>query len=238
MSLVPSPRRKPERESHGYARLHHAPAHRSWRPLRPQDRSLEPSHERVHLRRAGRHSHHRPDADGAAAPSGAAIRARHRGGRRPGSVRRHQAAGAQANRRDRRNGRPVLHEQPLARRHPDQLEDGVAVDQAPGPNRQDAREGRRGHDQEGAPRPRARAGEPSGKPRRHSPAHRRSGHSVCHRRQEGGAGGCRGEEAQDSDRRNRRHQLRARRHRLRDPRKRRRRPRHRALLQADAGGDA
>ena len=47
-------------------RLHAAVA-RSRRPLRPPDPPLEPEDGAVHLRRAQRHPHHRPVADGAAA---------------------------------------------------------------------------------------------------------------------------------------------------------------------------
>ena len=77
--------------------IHHAPAARSWRPLRPPDPPLEPEDGAVHLRRPQRHPHHRPGADRAAAAPARCRPCRDTvAARRPRAVRRHQAPGAGA----------------------------------------------------------------------------------------------------------------------------------------------
>ena len=70
-------------------------------PLRPPDASLEPEHAPLHLRRAGRDPHHRPDPDRGAAGERPPLRRRAGQRRRHGALRRHQEAGA---RRRSRNG--------------------------------------------------------------------------------------------------------------------------------------
>src|SRR5690606_7134451 len=64
---------KPVKESHfhGIARIFHAPAARSGRPLRPPEASLEPEDGALHLRHPQRHSHHRSEPDRPDAASGA-----------------------------------------------------------------------------------------------------------------------------------------------------------------------
>jgi small subunit ribosomal protein S2 len=60
--------------------------------------------------------------------AGAQRHSRDRRQGRPHPLRRHQAPGAEADRRCRRALRAVLHEPPLAGRHADQLEDRVELD--------------------------------------------------------------------------------------------------------------
>ena len=128
---------QPEND-HGAARLLHAPAVGSWRAFRPSGPPLESEDGRVHLRHPQQHPYHRPRPDRADAAPRARGGERHRRQGRPHPVRRHQTAGAGRHRRGGQEVRAVLRQFALARRHADQLEDDLAVDQAPAQARRDA----------------------------------------------------------------------------------------------------
>ena len=117
--------------TNGFPHLHDASAARGWRAFRPPDPPLEPVDVVVHLRHPQRRPHPRPDPDRADAAPRAGGAARGRGQRRTRAVRRHQAAGAGAGGSGRQALRPVFRQPSLARRHADQLEDDLALDQAP-----------------------------------------------------------------------------------------------------------
>ena len=121
---------QPERTEHGIARVFDAPASRSRRAFRPSHAALEPENGALHLRRPQRHPHHRSGTERAAAAAGPRGGPRGRRRRRPRAVRRHQAAGAGGDHRGGQALRPVLRQLSLARRHADQLQDDLAVDQA------------------------------------------------------------------------------------------------------------
>ena len=125
--------------NHGATRFLDASAARSWRALRPPVAPLESEDGGVHLRRPQQHPHHRSRPDRAAAASRAAGGQRHRRQGRPHPVRRHQAAGAGRRRRGGQALGAVFRQFALARRHADQLEDDLGLDQAPAPARRDAR---------------------------------------------------------------------------------------------------
>ena len=91
------------------------------RPFRPPDAPLASEDAPLHLRRARRHLHHRPDADGRAARAGARVRRGPRVQRRRDPLRRHQEAGQGHDQGGRRGGRHALRERALARRPADEL---------------------------------------------------------------------------------------------------------------------
>ena len=177
-------------------------------PLRSPDSPLEPQDEAVHLRREERGPHHRSAEDGSLPRGGQPLR---HWSRRPGWQR--ALRGNQARRPGRccRRGRAwwhVLREQPLARRHADQLPDGQEVHRAlRGPREGSGRRSLRDADQEGRPRP--------------SPPHRQDGSlarwhqdhegparsHVRHRPQAGAHRRPRGPQAEDPHRGALRHQL-------------------------------
>ncbi|CAI8009564.1 30S ribosomal protein S2 [Geodia barretti] len=111
-----------ERTANGSARIQHAPASRSRRAFRAPDAALEPEDALLSVRRAERRSRYRSGADRSSVASGARRAARRRRRGRAHPLRRHQAAGLQADRRDRPPLRPVLCQPPLAGRDADELE--------------------------------------------------------------------------------------------------------------------
>ena len=138
-----------ERTANGFARIHHAPASRSRRAFWAPDAALEPEDAALSVRRAQRRPRYRSGADRAPASPGAG-RAARRGRRgRAHPLRRHQAAGLQANCGDRAALRPVLCKPPLAGRHADELEGDFRLDQDARRSRIDACRRGCGPDQEG-----------------------------------------------------------------------------------------
>ena len=119
------------RKTYGDHRRHHAAIARGRSAFRPPDPPLEPADEAVHLRRPQRRPHHRPVADRAAVRARARLRPadRPRGGKVlfVGTKRQAQDAIAEAA----QASRPAFRQPPLARRHADQLEDHLQLDQAP-----------------------------------------------------------------------------------------------------------
>ena len=151
-----------------HGRRHHAPAPRERRPLRAPDQALEPEDEALHLHRAQRHLHHRPDPD--AGPHRPRLRLRQgdRRARRHDHVRRHQAAGAGGHRRAGRPRRDALRHRALARRHAHQLPDRLQAPAAPQGARAHRADRRPdGADEEGGAGPAARAHQAHAHPRRH-----------------------------------------------------------------------
>ena len=85
--------RNRERRLGHHVRRQHERAPRGRGPLRPSDEALEPQDAPLHLHGAGRHLHHRPPADAAAARGGLRVLEEHRGPERHGALRRHEEAG-------------------------------------------------------------------------------------------------------------------------------------------------
>ncbi len=128
----------------------------------------------------------------------------------------------------------VLRQLALARRHADQLEDDLRIDQAAAQARRDAGLGRgaRLH-QEGAPDAAARARQARPRARRHQGHGRPARPPVRDRHQQGRHRDQGGAAPRHPGRRRGRHQLRSGRHHLPGAGQRRRRPRHHALLRSD-----
>ena len=114
---------QPHRRSPSHAVRLDAPAAGGRCPLRAPDSPLEPQDEALHLRRAQRHPHHRPGADGQPPGCRARLRDGDRRQRRLRPLRGHQEAGPGARRRGSRPGRDALRQPPLAGRHAHQLRD-------------------------------------------------------------------------------------------------------------------
>src|SRR5262249_52806468 len=115
-TLAPPANRKRTVERGSHARRFHEAIAGGRRSLRPPDPALEPEDEALHLHRARRHLHHRPDPDAGAGRRGLQLREGDRRARRLRPVRRDEEAGA--GRRARR-GAPCGHavcQPPLARR--------------------------------------------------------------------------------------------------------------------------
>ena len=200
----------------GSARILLASAARGRRSLRTPDAPLEPQDGPLYLWRPQRHPHRRSDPDRAAARRRLAGPARLCRQGRADPVRRHQAPGRPAAGRRGRALGAVFHEPPLARRHPDQLEDDLEVDRPAEIARRAARRRRRGLHQEGAPPPGARTRQVAGLAGRHPRHGQRARHDVRDRHQQGGAGDRRGAQAGHSGGGDPRHQLRPRLRRLSD----------------------
>ena len=196
-------------QRNGLPDLHHAPAARGRRAFRASDAALEPAHGALHLWHPQRRAHPRPDTDRADDASGAAGAPRRRRQRRPGALRRHQAAGPGAGRPGGQALRPVLRQPSLARRHADQLEDDQPVDPAPARSRGPGGRGPVGPDQEGAAPAQPRAREARAGPGRHQGHGRPARHAVHHRHQQGGDRGSGGDKARHPGRRHLRQQQRS-----------------------------
>ncbi len=206
-----------EEDTHGSR--HHAPAARQRRALRSPDPSLEPEDEALHLHRAQRHLHRRPDADAHLHRLGLRVRQADRGPRRHDPVRRHQEAGPGVHPRAGHPRRHALREPALARRHAHQPPDRLLAREPP----QGARAarlrgcGRLRLHQEGAAHHAPREGQARAHPRRH-PRHGQDPLGRVDRgHQQGAPGRRRGAQAQHPRRRDPRHQLRPRRGQLPDP---------------------
>ncbi len=223
--LTSGVRRRGETGRHHHGRRHHATAHRERHALRAPDEALEPQDEALHLHRAQRHLHHRPDPDpGLHRPR---LRLRQGDGhpRRDGHVRRHQATGAGADRRAGHAGRHALCHRALAGRDAHQLPDRVRA--APAAQGARAHRGDRrpdGADQEGGAGPVPRAHQAAAHARRHPRDDPHAQRDLDRRHQQGAPRGQRGAQARHPGRRHPRHQLRPRRRGLQDPGQRRRDP--------------
>ena len=174
--------------SHGAADFYHAPAARSWRPLRPPDPPLEPEDGALSSSACatGSTSSISRRRVPLLAPGAAGVRdVAAAGGRVLFVGTKRQAAEPIAD--GRQALRPVLREPPLAGRHADQLEDHLALDQAP------ARAGRacsrtaraRGLHQEGAAAADARARQARAVAGRHQGHGRHARPDVRDRHQQG-----------------------------------------------------
>ena len=158
------------REGEPRGRRHDEATARGRGPFRPSDPPLEPEDEALHLRRAQRHLHHRPEPDLGTRRHRLLLRARPRRRRRSDPLRRHEEADPGPGRRIRHRLRHALRQPALARRHAHQLPDG----RRPGPQARRARgvprrRRLRRHAEEGGALARARAREARAQPRRHAP---------------------------------------------------------------------
>ncbi len=148
---------------------HHARDDGSGRPLRPPDQALEPEDEDLHLRRAQRHPHHRPAADGARLharlqlpghrPSPAAARC-------CSSAPRSRPRTSSA-RRPPRCGQFCVTNRWLGGTLTNFHTVKGSIDRLHAHREDGRRRHLRAHDQEGGPRPHARAREAGEGPRRH-----------------------------------------------------------------------
>src|SRR5579863_1610857 len=180
-----APRRPNRRKDavDGDSRFHHAPAFGSRRAFRPPHPPLEPEDGAVHLRRAQRRAHHQSRRDRADARPCAPDVARRRRRRRPRALRRHQAPGAGTDCRRRQALRPVFRQPSLARRHVDELQDHLGVDQAAQGSRREDFPARSRHHQARAARTVARPRQARTRPRRHQGNGRPARHPVRDRHQ-------------------------------------------------------
>ena len=141
---------------------------------------------------------------------------RRRRRRRPRAVRRHQAPGAGSGLRIGQALRAVLRRPSLARRHADQLQNHLCVDQAAARARRAGQQSRKRHHQARNPRADPRSRQTRARARRHQGNGRVAGHPVRDRHQQGGDRRPRGEQAQDPGGRGARQQFRPGRHHLSD----------------------
>ena len=200
---------------------------------------MEPEDEGIHLRRAERHLHHRPEQDGEEVPRRRRVRHQPGGRRQDDPLRRHQAAGAGRHLRGSAALRDVLHQPALAGRPAHQLHDHSAQPRpAPRPRGDGHRRPLRHALEEGNRPQRKGEAEAPEEPRGHPADVAAARRDLRRRHAQGKDRRRRGAQAQDSGDRHRRHQLRPGRSRFRDPGQRRRAARDPAVCVEDRrGGD-